>query len=479
MTGGVVLSPGHDFPRDRQVAQLRVPPHSIEAESSVLGGLLLDNNAFDRIGDLLTDSDFYRYEHRLVFAAIGQLIVSLRPADQVTVYEHLQKSGKAEEVGGLPYLNALAQFVPSAGNIRRYAQIVRERAILRRLVSASDEIATAAFNPGVRTVADIVDEAMRRVIDVSPDVAKDEWEDMDALVVQQLNDIQARCDAGDDRDPNFIPTGIRGLDDLLDGGMRGGQYIVIAARPSIGKSALADVIGRHVAINEGLPVAKFSMEMQNSENAQRAIAATGRIPLHALRRPKRMSDFDWSNLTKAVETLRHARFYSNQLGGLNINQVRAKARALKRKHGIRVWILDYLQLMSGTDPRVNRTGQLEEVSRGIKALAKELGDPIIALAQVKREVEERSDPMPGPADIKDCGSIEQDADIIIGMDRPAHRKPDLSAEWKHYAKAHLSKQRGGRTGYFHMLYEGQFTHFADWPEETPVPQNATRTKGGL
>jgi replicative DNA helicase len=463
-------------PEGAPVAQLRIPPHSIEAESSVLGALLLDGggSAWDRVSDLLTDTDFYRYEHRLAFQAIAELVNACKPADVVTVHERLQGIKGGHEVT-LAYLGELAQYVPSASNIRRYAEIVRERSILRKLVAASDEIATDAFNPQGRPVSVIADDAEARIFNIieSRGEAVDEWASMDEMVVRELDLIQERHD-GSDMDlegGDFIPTGLEDLDDMLDGGMRAGQLIVIGARPGMGKSAIADTIGLHVARDQGLPVGKFSMEMQNQEGGQRALASTAKVPLHAIRQPKRLSDYDWSNLTSGVELLRKIPFYSNEKSGLNINQLRSKARVLARRRGLRLLVVDYLQLMTGTDPRQPRTYQLEEASRGLKSLAKELKVPVIALVQVSRGVEKELDQMPRMSDIKDCGSIEQDADVIVFLHRPIVVKPDLSDEWKYYAEASLAKQRGGRTGRFNLTYIGAQTRFTNWPKDTPKPQN--------
>jgi replicative DNA helicase len=460
------------------VAQLRIPPHSLEAESSVLGSLLMDNGGWDRIGDLLTDVDFYRHEHRTIFATVRALINAAKPADVVTVFAELQKSGQAQQVGGLAYLNSLAQFVLSAGNIRRYAEIVRERSILRRLIAAADEISSTAFNTQGKGVDGVLDEAMAKVMAINPEAAGDDWESMEQMVVQELDLINDRAEGRDSqRAADFIPTGLGGLDEILDGGMRPGQLIIVGARPGMGKSALADTIGLHAA-RMGFPVGKFSMEMQNHEGGQRAIAATARIPLHALRRPERMSQEHWSSLSRGIDDLRLLPFYSNDKGGLNINQVRAKARALRRRFGLKLLIVDYLQLMSGTDPRAPRTYQLEEASRGLKSLAKELSIPVIALVQVNRAVEKEVDQMPRMSDIKDCGSIEQDADIILMLDRPIQRKTDLDAEWKYYAKGAVVKQRGGRSGVVDFTYIGENTRFFDWPSDEPVPTSQVRSARG-
>lgn len=467
-----------------QVAQLRVPPHSIAAESSVLGGLLLDARAWDAVGDILTDADFYRHEHRLVFVAIGGLVNANKPCDVVSVYAALESIGKGDEVGGLAYLNSLAQFVPSAGNIRRYAQIVRERGILRRLVSAADEIASSAFNTQGRAVETILDDAMRRVMEISPDVAEEDWVSMDAIVVQQLDRIQVLADnPAAESGTEFTPTGFDNFDDLLDGGLRAGQFVVIGGRPSHGKSAIADAISYHIAGAEGKPVAKFSMEMQNAENGQRALANVGGIPLYALRRPSRMTDLDWQALTKGVDILRQVRLYSHDKGGLNINQVRAKARALARRVGkLGAIVVDYFQLMSGVNPRDMRSEQLAEASRGLKSLGKELECPVIALAQINRSVEKQGEAwekqIPTFADLKDCGSLEQDADIILFMIRPSIAQKSLDKEWTHYARGELAKQRSGRTGSLHFLWEGMYTRYSAWPETAQMPVTIRASGGG-
>jgi len=463
-----------EFLPPEEHASLRVPPHSVEAETAVLSGLLLDQSAWDRVGDMLAEGDFYRAEHRVVFSAISALALENKGADVVTVYAQLQRTGKDAEAGGIAYLDALAQYTPGAGNLRRYAEIVRERSILRRLVSVSDEIATKAFNPQGESIDSILDEAAQKVMGINPEAAGDEWESMERMVVQELDLIQAREEGrSTGRPADYLPTGLRGIDEMLDGGLRPGQLVIVGARPGMGKSAIADTIGVNVARRRE-PVGKFSMEMQNHEGGQRAIANVGSIPLHSLRRPERMNNEHWGRLTEAVEKLRQIPFFSNDKGGLNINQVRAKARALKRRHGLRLLIVDYLQLMSGTDSRAPRTYQLEEASRGLKALAKELAIPIIALVQVNRGVEKEQDPMPRMSDIKDCGAIEQDADVIIFLHRAIVANPDLSEEWRHYAKARVAKQRGGRTGDIDLQYVGENTRFADWPANHSIPTSPVR-----
>lgn len=471
--------PPDNIPWDTDVSQLRVPPHSIESESSVLGGLLMDNRAWDRVGDMLLDSDFYRHEHQLVYAAIGRLINSSKPADVVTVFADLQKTGKADQVGGLAYLNALAQSTPTAGNIRRYAEIVRERAILRKLISAADEIATNAFNTHGKGVDAILDAAMQKVMAISPDGAGDDWEGMDVGMVRLLDRIQAQADGT--APPDFIPTGLKDLDARLDGGMRRGELIIIGARPSMGKSALALSIGVNVAIDRH-PVGMFSMEMPRAQVHARAMSLVSRIHLSRIKRGERLKDFDWPQITSAVETLRNVSFDTSDINQVNINQLRARARSLARRRGkLGCLIVDYLGLMDGVDQKMSRNYQLEEVTKGLKSLAKELDCPILLLCQLSREVEKRPDPTPMLSDLRDSGSIEQDADIVMFVHRPYKAKPDLSDEWKYYAKVSVAKLRDGEPGYIDLMYVGENTHFMDWPEDTPVPSSQVRvarqTKG--
>lgn len=461
---------------DRQIAQLRVPPHSIEAESSVLGGLLLDRQAWDRVADILVESDFYRNEHRLIFGAIAAIANANREADAVTVFEHLESRGKAEDAGGLAYIGSLAQYVPSAGNIRRYAEIVRERGILRKLVAASDEIATAAFNPDGKPVVNILDEAEQKIFQIGQTAkskAVDEWQSADDGITEVLDHIQRRSDGHVD----YLPTGIEALDRKLDGGQREGEVIVIAGRPGMGKTSLAISIGEHAA-GLGEPVGVMTMEMPKLQVNNRRASIHSKVPLHKIRRPERMSDFDWSQLSAAVDHMRKLPVYVTDQTAMNINQVRAKARSLKRKHGLRILVIDYIGLMEGTDRKANRATQLGEVSRGIKALAKELGITVLLLAQLNREVEKRTGMRPILADLRECGDIEQDADIILFVHRPIVAKPDLMPEWKYYAEIIIAKQRDGETADVIAQYVGERTHFSDWPAEVEIPTNKVVVKGG-
>jgi replicative DNA helicase len=454
----VLSSVNDDFGQDRQVAQLRIPPHSIEAESSVLGGLLLDNAAWDRVGDLLKDQDFYRFEHRMIFAAIGVLINGSKPADVITVFEQLQSQGKAEEVGGLGYLNSLAQYVPSAGNIRRYAEIVRERSILRKLVTASDEISTNAFNPKGRPVAAILDESEQKIFNIGEEGArtKQGFQSMDTLVVDLLDRVQEMAD--NPNDVTGVPTGFYDLD-RMTAGFQAGDLIVLAARPSMGKTALAINIAEHVALNEGLPVAVFSMEMGAAQLAVRIVGSIGRIDQSHLRTGK-LTDEEWPRLTEAIEKLRTISLHIDESAGLTSSELRANARRLSRQCGkLGLIVVDYLQLMSGSSSDgENRATELGEISRGLKMLARELQCPVIALSQLNRSVEQRPDKRPMMSDLRESGAIEQDADIIMFIYRDEYYTKDACKE-PGVAEVIIAKQRNGPTGVVKLAFMNKITKF--------------------
>ena len=447
-----------DFSGDSQVASLRVPPHSIEAESSVLGGLLLDNGAWDRVGDLLVDNDFYRHEHKLIYAAIGALINVSKPADVITVNEQLQNQGKAEEMGGLGYLNSLAQYVPSASNIRRYAEIVRERSILRKLVSASDEIATNAFNPQGKAIDRILDEAEQKIFNIGEEGSrmKQGFQSMDTLVVELMDRVQEMAD--NPNDITGVPTGFYDLDRMTSG-LQPGDLVVLAARPSMGKTAFAINIAEHVALNEGLPVAVFSMEMGASQLAVRVVGSIGRIDQGHLRTGK-LHDDEWPRLTEAIEKLRTVSLHIDETPGLTPSELRANARRLARQCGkLGLIVVDYLQLMSGSvsSGGDNRATELGEISRGLKMLAKELQCPVIALSQLNRSVEQRTDKRPMMSDLRESGAIEQDADIIMFIYRDDYYNKDSKDPG--VAEIIIGTQRNGPTGTVRLTFLKNLTRF--------------------
>jgi len=447
------------FSADQQIAQLRIPPHSMEAESSVLGGLLLDNKSWEQVADLLSEGVFYRYEHRQVYLGISALINASRPADVITVYEYLQSIGKAEEVGGLGYLNALAQYVPSASNIRRYAEIVRERAILRKLVTASDEIATNAFNTQGKPVPQILDEAEQKIFQIGEEGSrlKQGFQNMDQLAVILMDRVNQMADSPNDI--TGVPSGFVDFDKMTSG-MQAGDLIVLAARPSMGKTALAINIAEHVALNEGLPVAVFSMEMGASQLAIRIVGSIGRIDQQRLRTGK-LNQEEWPRLTEAIEKLRNVSLHIDETPSLTPMELRANARRLARTCGkLGLIVVDYLQLMSGntsSNNGDNRATEIGEISRGLKMLAKELQCPVIALSQLNRSVETRTDKRPMMSDLRESGAIEQDADVIMFIYRDDYYNKDSKEPG--VAEIIIGKHRNGPTGTVKLAFLKPLTRF--------------------
>jgi replicative DNA helicase len=376
----------------------------------------------------------------------------------ITVFEQLLSQGKAEEIGGLSYLNSLAQYVPSAGNIRRYAEIVRERAILRKLVSASDEIATNAFNPRGRPVATILDEAEQKIFNIGEEGArtKQGFQAMESLVVKLLDRVQEMAD--NPNDVTGVPSGFYDLD-RMTAGFQAGDLIVLAARPSMGKTALAINIAEHVALNEGLPVAVFSMEMGAAQLAVRIVGSIGRIDQSHLRTGK-LTDDEWPRLTEAIEKLRTISLHIDESAGLTSSELRANARRLSRQCGkLGLIVVDYLQLMSGSsNDGENRATELGEISRGLKTLAKELQCPVIALSQLNRSVETRPDKRPMMSDLRESGAIEQDADIIMFIYRDEYYTKDACKE-PGVAEVIIAKQRNGPTGTVKLAFLKPITKF--------------------
>jgi replicative DNA helicase len=449
------------------IESLRQPPYSIESESGVLGGLMLDAGAWDRVSESLKESDFYRYEHRLIFSSINALVLKQKPIDVITVYEQLEAAGKIEEVGGLPYLNSLAQYVPSAANVRRYAETIVERSRSRALIGVSDSIANLAYDH-TATIAERIDAAQGQLAKLVDDAPRDEWVGAYEGMIEHTKTIEARAEGVE----KAWATGLYDLDEMLEGGLRPGELVIVGARPSMGKTALGMTIGLNMA--RDYSVAMLSMEMPHREVRDRMTAMLGHVSLSSVKRPSRGQGLAWGRVLEGTEKAKSLNFYVSDQGGLNINQVRSKARNMKRLHGLNVLVVDYIGLMTGLDTKMPRAYQLEEISRGLKTLAKELDMAVLCLAQVNRKVEERADQMPGLSDLRDSGAIEQDADVVVFVNRPIQVKPDLGPEWTHYAKASVSKNRNGRCGMFSLFYQGDQTRFDAWSGEPPAAQRSIK-----
>ncbi|BBF84725.1 replicative DNA helicase [Aquitalea magnusonii] len=445
---------------DGAMASLRTPPHSTEAEQSVLGGLMLDNGAFDKIADVVSEADFYRHDHKLIFKHIARLIELGRPADVVTVSEVLDKNAELADVGGLSYLATLAQNTPSAANIRRYAEIVRERSIMRQLAVVGAEIAESAYTPQGRDAAQLLDEAEGKVFQIAESTAKSKqgFLEMPGLLKEVVERIDMLYSRDNPDEVTGIPTGFIDLD-AKTSGLQPGDLVIVAGRPSMGKTAFSMNIAEHVAVEAHLPVAVFSMEMGGAQLVMRMLGSVGRLDQHVLRTGK-LGDEDWQKLTYAIGKLSEAPMYIDETPALTALELRARARRLARQHGgkLGLIVIDYLQLMSGSGRGDNRTAELGEISRGLKGLAKELQVPVIALSQLSRAVEQRPNKRPMMSDLRESGAIEQDADIIIFMYREEYYNPE-NAEVKGMAEAIIGKHRNGPTGAVRLAFVGKHAKF--------------------
>ncbi len=443
------------------MSALRLPPHSVEAEQSLLGGLLIDNTVWERVGDVVNEADFYRDDHRRIFRQIARLIELGKPADVVTVYEALEKNGEAEHVGGLAYLGEIANSTPSAANVRRYGEIIRERAILRKLVSVGDQIAASALTPSGKDAKTLLDEAEAKVFEIAEAGARtvSGFVPIQPILGQVVDRIQELYDRDSPAGITGVPTGLTDLDEKTSG-LQPSDMIVLAARPGMGKTSLALNIAENVAVEAGLPVAVFSMEMPGTQLATRFLSSVGRIDQHKIRTGK-LTDEEWQRLTYALGKLHEAPIFIDETPGLNPTDLRARCRRLHRQCGrLGLIVIDYLQLMTSLKESDNRSAELSEISRSVKSLAKELHVPIIALSQLNRSLEQRPNKRPVASDLRESGAIEQDADIIMFIYRDEIYNPDSPD--KGMAELIISKHRNGSTGTIRMTFLGEFTRFENY-----------------
>jgi len=445
---------------DAQLDQIKLPPHSVEAEQSVLGGLLLEASALDKIADLMTDDDFYRHEHRLIFRQIVRLSELAKPVDVITVAEALEIAGELDKAGGLPYLGSLAQNVPSAANIRRYGEIVRERSIMRKLAEVGADISGSAYNPAGRDAAQLLDEAESKVFEIAEAGSKGKqgFIAMPPLLTQVVERIETLYARDNQNDVTGTATGFTDLDRMTSG-LQAGELIIVAGRPSMGKTAFSINIAENVALDSKLPVAIFSMEMGASQLAMRMLGSVGKLNQHDLR-TGRLQDDDWGRLTHALGRLNDAPIHIDESAALSALEVRARARRLHRQNnGLGMIVVDYLQLMSspGNKATENRATEISEISRSLKALAKELHVPVVALSQLNRSLEQRPNKRPVMSDLRESGAIEQDADLILFIYRDEVYNSDSPDKGK--AEIIIGKQRNGPIGKVELAFRGEYTRF--------------------
>lgn len=445
------------FNRDEATEALKIPPHSLEAEQSVLGGLMLDNGTWDKVSDLVSEVDFYRRDHRLIFSAIKRLSELASPYDVVTLAEWLDKQAELDNVGGIQYLGTLVSNTPSAANIKSYANIVRERSVLRQLIQVANRIADSAFHPEGRMITELLDDAEKSVYQIADQGARGGrgfvgMKDLLSKAVERIDYL-----FGLDNPLTGVPTGFDDFDQKTSG-LQKSDLIIVAGRPSMGKTTFAMNIAENAAIKGQVPVAVFSMEMPGEQLAMRMMSSLGRIDQHRVRTGK-LNDEDWPRLTSAVQILSDAPIYIDDTPGLTPTELRSRARRLAREHGLGLIIIDYLQLMQGsaTAAKENRTNEISEISRSLKALAKELEVPVIALSQLNRGLEQRTDKRPIMSDLRESGAIEQDADVIVFIYRDEVYNEDSPD--KGMAEILIRKQRNGPIGVSRLAFLGQFTRF--------------------
>ncbi|HEX4331479.1 MAG TPA: replicative DNA helicase [Usitatibacter sp.] len=447
-------------PGDAQIESLRLPPHSVEAEQAVLGGLLLSNSAWDRIGDVIAESDFYRADHRLLWRIITKLIEDNKPADVLTVAEALKTSGEMNDVGGLAYLHQLASGTPSAANIRRYAEIVRERAIMRKLAEVGTAIADSAYSPQGREARQLLDEAETRVLEIGESGGRSS--ESFAEMSKVLAEVMSRLDELH-KNPAAVTgkaTGYTDLDEMTTG-LQDGDLIIVAGRPSMGKTSLALNIAEHVGLELKLPVLIFSMEMGGAQLATRLLGSVGKVDAQKLR-TGRLDPSDWDRLGTALGKLNEAPILIDETAALNPLELRSRARRKWREYGgLGLVVVDYLQLMQGTDSgNENRATELGEISRGLKQMAKELSCPVVALSQLNRSLEQRPNKRPVMSDLRESGALEQDADMIFFIYRDEVYNEDSPD--KGIAEIIIGKQRNGPIGTIKLTFLGRHTRFENF-----------------
>jgi replicative DNA helicase len=447
---------------DRQIASMKVPPYSVQAEQSVLGGLMLDNETWDKVADRLVEVDFYRHDHRLIFRAITMLTEKQSPFDVVTLAEVLEQHKWLGDAGGLAYLGALAKDTPSAANIVAYADIVRERSVLRQLIHAASEVADSAYNTKGRELGSLVEEAEQKIFQIADQRRRtgSGFKAIRSLLAGAVDRIQELH--GKQGHITGMSTGFADLDEKTSGLQRG-DLIVVAGRPSMGKTTFAMNIAEYVAMNEKVPVAVFSMEMPGEQLAMRMMSSLGRIDQHRVRTGK-LEDEEWSRVTGAINQLAVTQLFIDDTAALTPTEVRARCRRLSREYGqLGLVVVDYLQLMQSSGNAENRVNEISEISRSLKALAKEMNVPVIALSQLNRNLEQRTNKRPMPSDLRESGAIEQDADIIIFIYRDEVYNPETADKGK--AEIIIAKQRNGPIGMVTLTFLGQFTKFENFASD--------------
>ncbi|WP_415903623.1 replicative DNA helicase [Neptuniibacter sp. QD29_5] len=441
---------------DEDLARIKVPPHSMEAEQSVLGGLMLDNNAWDTVSEVVLDDNFYRQEHRKIYRTMRKLVNDGNPIDVVTLSEELDRTSDLEGAGGLDYLIELAKNTPSASNIRAYSEIVRDRSLLRQMISAANEIADDAFHPDGKTSEEILNSAEQKIFQIAEDRPNQGGpEGVNELLKKAVDRIDTLFNS--DGDMTGVTTGFDDLD-AKTAGLQPSDLIIVAARPSMGKTTFAMNLVENALMSNNKPVLVFSLEMPAEQLMTRMLSSLGRIDQTRVRTGS-LEEEDWPKLTTAVNMMRDKPLFIDDQAGISPNELRTRARRIVREHGpLSLIMIDYLQLMQMKTPGIeSRTQEISEISRSLKAIAKELECPVVALSQLNRTLEQRPNKRPVNSDLRESGAIEQDADVIMFIYRDEVYNED--SEHKGVAEIIIGKQRNGPIGTSRLAFIGKYTKF--------------------
>jgi replicative DNA helicase len=453
------MSENYTLDFDPSLEPLKIPPNSVQAEQSVLGGLMLDNQTWDTVADKVVEEDFYYRGHKLIFRVIAELADKQMPFDIITISEALRAAGQLEDAGGFAYLGVIAKDTPSAANIATYASIVRDRSVLRQLIHIGTEIANSAFNPEGQNTAELIESAECAIFKIAEQLQRGQsgFIPIKTLLAKAVDKIEMLYEQ--EGTVTGAATGFTDLDNLTSG-LQPADLVIVAGRPSMGKTTVAMNMAENVAIKTGLPVAVFSMEMPGDALAMRMMSSLGRIDQNKIRTGK-LEDDEWPRLTSAINLLAETKLFIDDTPALNPTEVRARARRLMREHGqIGLVVLDYIQLMQSPSSGDNRVQQISDISRGLKALAKELNVPVIALSQLNRNLEQRPNKRPIMSDLRESGAIEQDADLILFVYRDEVYNEDSPD--KGVAELIIGKQRNGPLGTVRLTFLGQYTRFENF-----------------
>ena len=450
------------MPVDQALETLRVPPHSVQGEQSVLGGLMLNSDAWNEISDKISSEDFYRREHQLIFKAMRALSEADQPLDVVTIAEELERRSELNDVGGMPYLGMLANETPTASNVPAYARIVREQSVMRQLIRVGHKIADSGYRPEGRPVDDLLDQAETEVFKIAEqnDKGRKGFQNIQTLLTETVDKIDELFNSDDAL--TGVSSGFSDFDNRTSG-LQKADLVIVAGRPSMGKTTFAMNMCENVAIGAGVPVAIFSMEMPAQALTMRMISSLGRINQQAVRSGK-LEDDDWPRVTSAVNILSQAKIFIDDSAALTPNEIRARCRRLQKEHGqLGMVMVDYLQLMRAPEAGDNRVNEISAISRGLKALAKELNCPVVALSQLNRSLEQRPNKRPVMSDLRESGAIEQDADLIVFIYRDEVYNEDSPDKGK--AEIIIAKQRNGPIGTVNLTFQGQFTRFDNFARD--------------